>query len=78
MSPNDIARVLAEATAAQGADARRMNVVVRHAYDDGERTYTTKPRRFRSVDAARRYARGLLAEHGGTVEIDDNGAAVAL
>lgn len=78
MTTLDIARIIADATAAQSADARRMTVAVVHSYDDGERTYTTKPRRFRSLDAARAYARGLLAEHGGAVTITDNGATVAL
>jgi hypothetical protein len=76
MKTTDLARILADATTAQTADARRLPVKVLHSYDDGERTYTTRPRRFRTADAARAYARGLLAEHGGTVEITDRGAVV--
>lgn len=76
MTAADLARIFATATAAQTADGRRMPVKVLHAYDDGERTYTTKPRRFRTVDAARAYARGLLTEHGGAVEITDRGTVV--
>ncbi len=74
-SPNPF-EVLLRVQAQIAAEGRRMNVVLFHAYDDGERVYAAKPRRFRTVDAARKAARECLRECGGEVTISESGRDV--
>lgn len=78
MTATELAKILSDAQKQIDAESRRMDVVLFHSYDDGERVYTSKPRRFRTVDAARKAAREALRECGGDVTITDRGMTVDL
>lgn len=54
MTTAEALKILSDAENLIAAEARRMDVVLLHVYDDGERVYTARPRRFRTVDAARK------------------------
>ncbi len=76
MTTAEMLKILNDAQKQIAAEGRRMDVVLFHAYDDGERTYSAKSRRFRTVDAARKAARKALRECGGEVTITENGRDV--
>ncbi len=76
MTTAEALKILRDAEQQMAAESRRMTVVLFHVYDDGERTYSTTPRRFRTVDAARKAAREALRECGGEVTISENGRDV--
>lgn len=76
MTTAEALKILSDAENLIAAEARRMDVVLLHVYDDGERVYTARPRRFRTVDAARKAARECLRECGGEVTISESGRDV--
>jgi len=78
MTATEFAKILSDAQKQIDAESRRMGVALFHSYDDGERVYTSKPRRFRTVEATREAAREMLRECGGNVTITDRGVAVEL